>query len=102
MTTASPRTYKRIATEEAWATPELIQRYVEILETRSINDPGFYNLWGFFGQSQTPRARDLFDRVQNMGARRLSDMDATGIDMQLLLLTAPGVQVFDADRKSVV
>lgn len=96
MTTASPRTYKRIATEEAWATPELIQRYVEILETRSINDPGFYNLWGFFGQSQTPRARDLFDRVQNMGARRLSDMDATGIDMQLLLLTAPGVQVFDA------
>lgn len=96
MTTASPRAYKRIATEEAWATPELIQRYVEILETRSINDPGFYSLWGFFGQSQTPRAKDLFDRVQNMGARRLSDMDATGIDMQLLLLTAPGVQVFDA------
>lgn len=96
MTTASPRTYKRIATEEAWATPELIQRYVKILETRSINDPGFYSLWGFFGQSPTPRARDLFDRVQNMGARRLSDMDATGIDMQLLLLTAPGVQVFDA------
>ena len=90
------RDYKRIATEEGWATPELMQRYVKILETKSINDPGFYSLWGFFGQSQTPRARDLFDRIQDMGARRLADMDATGIDMQLLLLTSPGVQVFDA------
>lgn len=96
MSTSPPRAYKRIATEEAWATPELIQHYVKILETRSINDPGFYSLWGFFGKSQTPRARDLFERVQDLGERRLSDMDATGIDMQLLLLTAPGVQVFDA------
>ncbi|OGA94726.1 MAG: amidohydrolase [Burkholderiales bacterium RIFCSPHIGHO2_12_FULL_61_11] len=96
MSTPPPRAYKRIATEEAWATPELIQHYVKILETRSINDPGFYSLWGFFGKSQTPRARDLFERVQDLGERRLSDMDATGIDMQLLLLTAPGVQVFDA------
>jgi len=32
-----------------------------------------------------------------MGAQRLKDMDATGIDLQLLLLTSPGVQVFDAD-----
>ncbi len=96
MSPTTPSAYKRIATEEAWATPELVQRYVKIIETRSIDDPGFYNLWGFFGTSQTPRARDLFERVQDMGARRLADMDATGIDMQLLLLTSPGVQVFDA------
>jgi 5-carboxyvanillate decarboxylase len=96
LSTTPPRDYKRIATEEAWATPELMQRYLKILETRSINDPGFYSLWGFFGKSPTPRARDLFERVQNLGERRLSDMDATGIGMQLLLLTAPGVQVFDA------
>ena len=96
MSTGTPRPYKRIATEEAWTTPELIQRYLKIIETRSIDDPGFYSLWGFFGTSQTPRARDLFERVQNMGERRLADMDAAGIDMQLLLLTSPGVQVFDA------
>ena len=95
MSTTPPRAYKRIATEEGWATPELMKMYVKIVETRSINDPGFYSLWGFFGKSQSPRALDLFARVQDMGARRLSDMDATGIDMQLLLLTSPGVQVFD-------
>jgi 2,3-dihydroxybenzoate decarboxylase len=94
--TPASRGYKRIATEEAWATPELIQLYTKILDTRSINDPGFYSLWGFFGKSPTPRAKDLFDRIQDMGQRRLNDMDATGIDMQLLLLTSPGVQVFDA------
>lgn len=96
MNTPPPQAYKRIATEEAWATPELIQQYLKIIETRSINDPGFYSLWGFFGTSQTPRARDLFERIQDVGERRLADMDAAGIDMQLLLLTSPGVQVFDA------
>ncbi|MES2509931.1 MAG: amidohydrolase family protein [Pseudomonadota bacterium] len=96
LTPTAPRAYKRISTEEGWATPEMMQMYVKILETKSINDPGFYSLWGFFGQSQAPRARDLFDRIQNMGERRLADMDAAGIDMQLLLLTSPGVQVFDA------
>ena len=96
MKATSTPAYRRIATEEAWATPELIQHYVRIIETRSIDDPGFYSLWGFFATSQTPRARDLYERVQDLGARRLADMDAAGIDMQLLLLTAPGVQVFDA------
>ncbi len=96
MNTPPPQAYKRIATEEAWATPELIQQYLKIIETRSINDPGFYSLWGFFGTSQTPRARDLFERIQDVGERRLADMHAAGIDMQLLLLTSPGVQVFDA------
>lgn len=88
--------YRRIATEEAWATPELVQHYQRILETRSIDDPGFYNLWGFFGTSPSPRAQDLLARIQDLEDRRLADMDATGVDLQLLLLTSPGVQVFDA------
>ncbi|HSI59158.1 MAG TPA: amidohydrolase family protein [Ideonella sp.] len=94
--TATSRGYRRIATEEAWATPELVQHYQQILATRSIDDPGFYNLWGFFGASPSPRAQDLLARIQDMEARRLADMDASGIDLQLLLLTSPGVQVFDA------
>lgn len=88
--------YRRIATEEAWATPELVRHYQRILETRSIDDPGFYNLWGFFGTSPSPRAQDLLARIQDLEDRRLADMDATGVDLQLLLLTSPGVQVFDA------
>ena len=87
--------YRRIATEEAWITPELVQRYLALLERGDHGDPGFQSLWGFFGQSASPRARDLFERVQDLDARRLADMDATGIDMQLLMLTRPGVQMFE-------
>jgi len=93
---STPRPYKRIATEEGWATPEMIRMYGKVLESRTLQDPGFYSLWGFFGQSQSPRARELYERIQDTGARRLADMDACGIDMQLLLLTSPGVQIFDA------
>lgn len=95
MDTADSRGYKRIATEEAWAPPELVQRYLRILEDKSLDDPGFYSLWGFFGTSPTPRARDLLARIQDMGERRIADMDAAGIDMALLLLTSPGVQAFE-------
>jgi 5-carboxyvanillate decarboxylase len=35
-------------------------------------------------------------RIQDLGAQRIADMDATGIARQLVFLTAPGVQVFDA------
>ncbi len=95
MDTAATRGYPRIATEEAWAPAEILERYVALLESGSHNDPGFASLWGYFGTSPTQRARDLYDRLQDLDARRLSDMDAAGIDMAILSLTCPGVQLFD-------
>ncbi len=87
---------KRIATEEAWAPPELLARYRKLLEDKPASwDPGFRSLWGFF-LGATPRATQLAARIQDLGARRIADMDASGIAKQLVLLTAPGVQVFDA------
>jgi len=38
----------------------------------------------------------LLERLLDIGDGRIRDMDAAGIDMQILSLTAPGVQVFDA------
>lgn len=96
MNTTEARGYKRIATEEAWCSPELMQRYQALLDAGQHGDPGFESLWGFFAKSQTPRARSLYERIQDMETRRLADMDAAGIDMQLLMLTAPGVQMFEA------
>ena len=85
----------RIAAEEAWATPELLARYRKLLEEKpEAWDPGFRSLWGFF-LGTTPRASALAQRIQDLGARRLADMDGSGIARQLLLLTSPGVQVFD-------
>ncbi len=88
--------YRRIATEEAWAPPELINLYQRELEAKTIDDPGFYSLWGFFAGA-SERAQALLARIQDIGERRLADMDATGIDQQIVALTAPGVQIFDAD-----
>ncbi|HEU4351227.1 MAG TPA: amidohydrolase family protein [Burkholderiales bacterium] len=86
----------RIATEEAWAPAELLARYRNLLEEKPASwDPGFHSLWGFFLGS-TPRATQLVQRIQDLGAQRLADMDAAGIAKQIVFLTAPGVQVFDA------
>ena len=88
--------YQRIAAEEAWAPPEILARYKKLLEEKPTSwDPGFHSLWGFF-LGQTTRATQLVTRIQDLGAGRLADMDASGIAKQLVFLTAPGVQVFDA------
>jgi len=87
--------YRRIATEEAWAPPELLARYRDLLDAQPGADPGFDSLWGFF-LGKAERAQRLAARIQDLGERRLADMDAAGIDFQVLALTAPGVQVFDA------
>ena len=93
----SPVGYKRIATEEAWAPPELIQEIMRIVHARELDDPGFNSLWGFYGASTAERPRMLLEKIQKIDESRIADMDASGIDMQLLLLTAPGVQVMKKD-----
>jgi len=88
--------YKRIATEEAFAPPEMFELYRKLLERPEFDDPGFRSLWGFYLSSPSPRATQIITRIQDLGEQRLRDMDATGIDRQILSLTSPGVQVFDA------
>ena len=88
--------YQRIATEEAFATSEQLRLYRRMLTDGSIHDPGFLSLWGFYLHSPSERATQIIERLQNIDSRRIADMDATGISMQILSLTSPGVQVFDA------
>src|SRR5688572_13553418 len=87
--------YRRIATEEAFATRDQLNAFRKLL-AEGYDDPGFKSLWGFYLGSPSERARFIIDRLQNLGAERIADMDASGIDMQVLSLTSPGVQVFDA------
>ena len=93
---AEPK-YLRIATEEAWGTAELLDGYKKILEDGSYDDPGFISLWGHYAGNLTDRPLFIRERLPDMGERRIKDMDDTGIARQILLLTSPGVQVFDRD-----
>lgn len=105
-TSATPETprpggdvgYLRIATEEAFAPPELISAWREMVAAGAVDDPGFRSLWGFYLSSTSPRATSIVERLQDLGERRLADMDASGIDRQIISLTSPGTQIFDRDR----
>jgi 5-carboxyvanillate decarboxylase len=85
--------YLRIATEEAFITPEVLGAYQRVI-AGGIDDPGFVSLWGFYSTSSSKRATSIREGLLDLGARRLADMDATGIDKAIIALTAPGAHVF--------
>ncbi|HEX6998038.1 MAG TPA: amidohydrolase family protein [Gammaproteobacteria bacterium] len=90
--------YKRIATEEAYSTDEVLDLYRSMIERNTSSDPGFVAMWGAFLR----RDPDFFDQLTSLGERRLRDMDTMGTHMHVLSLTAPGVQVFDAQTATAV
>ena len=88
--------YQRIATEEAFAPRELLESYRKLLAEHTLDDPGFHSLWGFYLGNKQERAVQIIERLQDLGERRIADMNDTGIARQVIALTSPGVQVFDA------
>ena len=95
--TGGDRGYLRIATEEAFATQEQIDGYLRLVREGKA-DRGTASLWGFYASSPSERTTLIRERLLDLGARRIADMDATGIDIAILSLTAPGVQVFEAEE----
>jgi hypothetical protein len=83
--------YKRIATEEAWGPPEMFKMYADLIENGALTDPGFVSMWGRFLKNVPLRAQ-----LEDIGEKRIHDMDVSGLDKMVLSLTAPGVRVFDA------
>jgi 5-carboxyvanillate decarboxylase len=86
---------RRIATEEACSTPEIARalgevarrggRNLDLKLVRQIYDP-------------PPGAPNpLLSQLLDIDAGRIESMDRHGVDMHILSLTAPGVQMFDAD-----
>ncbi len=86
--------YQRIAAEEAFATRDLIRAYRDLIDRKGTDDPGFLALMGYHLNNPSQRTRDITDRLQDLGERRIREMDATGIAKQVLSLTSPGVQIF--------
>ena len=94
-TSAAPG-HLRIATEEAFAPPELIAMWRDMIERGTCDDPGFLSLVGFYTAGKTERTKFVFDRLQDLGDLRIADMDAAGVDRQIISLTAPGTQILPA------
>lgn len=80
--------YKRIATEEAWTFPALVKAQTDYLASADVPADASLAMAGMFARMPT-----LQGLLQDLGETRLAHMDEYGIDRQLLLLTAPGVQV---------
>ncbi len=80
--------YKRIATEEAWTFPALVKAQMDYLESGAASEDDSLKMAGLFARMPSLQAM-----LQDLGELRLAHMDEFGIDRQLLLLTAPGVQV---------
>jgi 2,3-dihydroxybenzoate decarboxylase len=86
--------YQRIATEEAFAPPEMLEIYRKLLDKGDV-DPGFKGLMGFYMTSPSDRAQHIMRCLKDLDQVRLQHMDEAGIDRQVIALTSPGVQVMD-------
>jgi len=86
------RTYKRIATEEGFNFPEIMSEAVKVAAMqppliKALNPfGGSGGLWDVLGS-----------KLGDLGEGRIGQMDADSIDMQLLLLSSPGVQTLEAN-----
>src|SRR5262245_26274904 len=87
---------RRIATEEAFCIPEVASELTKVARApgNSLDIPLLQMIYDNGGKG---RMADMLERLIDLEARRLSEMDANGVSMHLLSLTAPGVQMFDAD-----
>ncbi|WP_205856194.1 amidohydrolase family protein [Phytoactinopolyspora endophytica] len=97
LTTGGRVGYLRIAVEEAYAPPELVRSFRDLLDRPDV-DPGFESLMGFYLRSDAERPRAVQRKLQDLGDERLADMDSAGIDHAVVSLTAPGTQVLDVAR----
>lgn len=79
------RKFKRITVEEAITIPEVVEELSRIAG-------------GVPSMKSGPIAGPFMPKLVEFGKDRIATMDADGVDMQVLSLTAPGVQKFDADK----
>ena len=90
---------KRIDFETHFATPEWVDAlykntgYPRMVENKQDKTRRLY----FTPTAVEPFGDDLLNRLLDLDRNRFKDMDAAGIDIQILSLTAPGVEQFDPE-----
>jgi 5-carboxyvanillate decarboxylase len=87
------KSYRRIATEEAFSIPEQMDAMRQMAMSAQEYDPDLF-LWKIMTDSKGPVCARLLD----IDDERLRIMDRDGVAVQVLSLTSTGVQMLDADR----
>lgn len=82
---------RRIATEEAFVIPEVLQPMLQRFRDEPYHPDLFF--W-----SKAADGSPLQRRLLDLGEERLSIMDETGVDVQVIGLASTGVQMFAADE----
>jgi 2,3-dihydroxybenzoate decarboxylase/5-carboxyvanillate decarboxylase len=92
-------TFRKIATEEAFSIPEVAAALKEVGRgpTQSLDKNLVRGIYDAPDPGRGYDALNFLDGLLDIEERRLAQMDELGVDMHLLSLTAPGVQMFDAD-----
>jgi 2,3-dihydroxybenzoate decarboxylase len=98
---ARSKKYKRICVEEHFSDAGHIDFLRAILEKKypspEVIEQEKYLMSDapFFGALHSPPVRKMLGQLFEVGEGRLKEMDRYGIDMQVISLVSPGVQVFE-------
>lgn len=87
---------RRIATEEAFVIQEIADEWDKILAAGAVGEPGFKKM-GETILADSPGTRIIHKRLLDLGENRIREMDKDGIDMQVISITSPGVQVLEPE-----
>lgn len=90
---------RKIATEEAFSIPEVAQALKQVVRgpSSSLDKLLVKAIYDSAGSASGYGSMNFLEGLIDIEGRRLKEMDEFGVDMHLLSLTAPGVQMFDAD-----
>ena len=94
--TADAKKWRRIATEEAFSIPE-VAAGLRCVARAPGNSLDLILVQRIYDAKVDDVQARLLPRLLDLEDERLRDIDQNGVAMHLLSLTAPGVQMFDAD-----
>jgi 2,3-dihydroxybenzoate decarboxylase/5-carboxyvanillate decarboxylase len=88
-----------IACEEAWTIPEVAEELKQVSRspTQSLDKLLVKGIYDAEADASGYGKMNFLSGLLDVEEKRLPQMDECGVDMHLLTLTAPGVQMFDAD-----
>jgi predicted TIM-barrel fold metal-dependent hydrolase len=90
--------FRRIATEEAFSVRPVAEAIREVVRTLPAANLDLTLLRTIYNEPPAGSiGSELLRRLLDLEDERMRDMDANSVDMHLLSLTSPGVQMFDAD-----